>query len=42
MKITIKESELRDYIKESINEYLNRPIWINPWNDVKEYPLTGG
>lgn len=42
MKITIKESELRDYIKESINEYLNRPIWINPWNDVKEYPLTEG
>lgn len=42
MKILIKESELQSYIKESIKEYLNHPIWLNPCEDVKEYPLTEG
>ena len=42
MKIIIKESDLRNAVKESIVEYLNRPVWLDPWHDVKEYPLTEG
>ena len=42
MKIKIKENDLKTIIKDIITECLNVPAWINPWNDIKEYPLTEG
>lgn len=42
MKIKIKENDLKKIIKDIITECLDVPAWINPWNDIKEYPLTEG
>ena len=41
MKI-IKESELREMIRERINEELNKPYMYEYWNKLNKYYVTEG